>query len=36
MLRVDQFWIANTLYMAFILSAITESVVRIVAYRRGF
>ncbi|WP_110241820.1 hypothetical protein [Nocardioides gilvus] len=36
MLRVDQFWIANTLYLAFVLSAVTESLVRIVAYRRGF
>jgi hypothetical protein len=36
MMRVDQFWITNALHLAFILSAITESFVRIVAYRRGF
>lgn len=33
--RVDPFWIANALYLAFILSAITFSAVKIVAYRRG-
>jgi hypothetical protein len=35
MARVDQFWIANALYLAFILSAITFSLVRIASYRRG-
>ncbi len=34
-LRVDQFWIANSLYLAFALSAVTQSAVKIVAYRRG-
>jgi hypothetical protein len=29
------FWIANTLYLAFILAAIAGSVAKIVAYRRG-
>ncbi|MBB2913004.1 hypothetical protein FHS43_004299 [Streptosporangium becharense] len=36
MARVDQFWIANVLYLAFVLSAILGSVAKIVAYRRGF
>ena len=29
------FWIANTLYLAFILSAVAGSAAKIVAYRRG-
>ncbi|MFC7722758.1 hypothetical protein [Nonomuraea recticatena] len=29
------FWIAHTLYLAFVLSALTSSIVKIVAYRRG-
>lgn len=29
------FWIANTLYLAFVLSALSSSIVKIVAYRRG-
>jgi len=31
----DYFWIANAIYLAFVLSALTASVVKIVAYRRG-
>jgi hypothetical protein len=30
------FWIANALYLAFILDALVSSIVKIVAYRRGF
>jgi hypothetical protein len=33
--EVDYFWIASTLYLAFILSAVAGSVAKIVAYRRG-
>ncbi|WP_308249687.1 hypothetical protein [Sphaerisporangium fuscum] len=36
MARVDQFWIANVLYLAFFLSAVLGSAAKIVAYRRGF
>jgi hypothetical protein len=36
MAKIDQFWIANTLYLAFVLAALASSVVKIVAYRRGF
>ncbi|MER7505235.1 hypothetical protein AB0L05_17455 [Nonomuraea pusilla] len=36
MAGVDQFWIANVLYLAFVLSAVTGSIAKIVAYRRGF
>lgn len=35
MAEVDHFWIANAIYLAFVLSALTASVVKIVAYRRG-
>jgi hypothetical protein len=34
--EVDHFWIANTIYLAFILSATAGSIIKIVAYRRGF
>jgi hypothetical protein len=36
MAEADHFWIANALYLAFALSAVTESVSKIFAYRRGF
>ena len=36
MAKVDYFWIANAIYLAFVLSAILGSVAKIVAYRRGF
>lgn len=35
LVEVDHFWIANTIYLAFIMSAVSGSVVKIVAYRRG-
>ena len=36
MAEVDHFWIANVIYLTFVLSAILGSVAKIVAYRRGF
>lgn len=36
MVEAEHFWIANTLYLAFVLAAFTSSIVKIVAYRRGF
>lgn len=36
MAEVDHFWIANTVYLAFVLSALLGSTAKIVAYRRGF
>lgn len=36
MAELDHFWIANTIYLAFVLSAILGSVAKIVAYRWGF
>jgi hypothetical protein len=32
----DTFWIANVLYLGFVLSAVVGSVAKLVAYRRGF
>ncbi|MEV7009694.1 hypothetical protein [Streptosporangium sp. NPDC051022] len=36
MMEAEHFWIANALYLAFVLSSIASSIVKIVAYRRGF
>lgn len=36
MAEVDHFWIANTVYLAFVLSALLGSTAKIVAFRRGF
>lgn len=36
MVKADQFWIANSLYLAFVLAAVTSAIMKIVAYRRGF
>jgi hypothetical protein len=35
MAEVDHFWIANTLYLGFVLSAVLGSTLKIIAYRRG-
>ncbi|WP_344213590.1 hypothetical protein [Kribbella sancticallisti] len=32
----DYFWIANAVYLAFVLSAVLGSVAKLFAYRRGF
>jgi len=32
----DRFWIANVIYLCFILSAILGSVTKIIAYRTSF
>ena len=36
MLEVGYFWIANAVYLCFVLSAILSSVTKLVAYRRDF
>lgn len=36
MLRVDYFWIANTIYFAFVGTALITSVVKLRSYRTGF
>ena len=35
MLEAEWFWIANVIYLCFVLSALLESITRLVAYRRG-
>ncbi|MCX6433390.1 MAG: hypothetical protein NTX29_11570 [Actinobacteria bacterium] len=36
MLELEYFWIANVIYVCFVLSAILGTVAKLVAYRRGF
>jgi MFS family permease len=36
MLKLDHFWIANVICGAFVLSALTSSLARLIAYRTGF
>lgn len=36
MFETDYFWIANALYLSFVVAAVVSSAVKIVAYRRGF
>jgi hypothetical protein len=33
---VAHFWIANALYLTFVMDALISSIVKIIAYRRGF
>ena len=33
--ELDYFWIANAMYLAFVVSAVVGAVVKLVAYRRG-
>ena len=35
MLEAPYFWIANVIYLAFVLSAVLGSIARVIAYRRG-
>ncbi len=35
LMEIDHFWIANTIYLAFVLGAASGSIAKIVAYRRG-
>ena len=36
MVEADWFWIANAMYLAFVIQAIVGAVIKLVAYRRGF
>ena len=36
MAEIEQFWIANSLYAAFLVTALIVSAIKLVAYRRGF
>ena len=33
--KLDHFWIANAIYLAFVLGALVSTTVKLVAYRRG-
>jgi len=34
--EADYFWIANAMYLVFVLQAIVGAIIKLVAYRRGF
>jgi hypothetical protein len=34
--EADHFWIANAMYLVFALAALTGTVIKLIAYRRGF
>ncbi|WP_327280509.1 MULTISPECIES: hypothetical protein [unclassified Streptomyces] len=36
MVEADPFWIANAIYLAFVLSSVLSSVVKVISYRFGF
>jgi len=36
MAELNHFWIANVIYLAFVLSTLLGSAAKVVAYRRGF
>jgi hypothetical protein len=36
MAEAAHFWIANSLYLAFVLAALASAIVKVVSYRRGF
>ncbi len=35
LLKMDYFWIANVIYLGFVLWAVAGSAIKLVAYRRG-
>ena len=35
LIEAEHFWIANTIYLVFVLSALCGTIVKLVAYRRG-
>lgn len=35
MLEADSFWIANVIYLGFVLSAVLASITKVIGYRRG-
>lgn len=36
LLEAEHFWIANAMYLVFVLQAVVGAVIKLVAYRRGF
>lgn len=35
-LEADHFWIANAIYLVFVVQAVAGTVIKLIAYRRGF
>ncbi len=36
LLKADHFWIANAIYLVFVVQAVVGTIIKLVAYRRGF
>lgn len=36
LLEADHFWIANAIYLVFVVQAVAGTVIKLIAYRRGF
>jgi cytochrome c biogenesis protein CcdA len=36
LIEADHFWIANAIYLVFVVQAVAGTVIKLVAYRRGF
>ena len=36
LVEADHFWIANAIYLVFVAQAMVGSVIKLIAYRRGF
>ena len=36
LIEADHFWIANAIYLVFVVQAVVGAVIKLVAYRRGF
>jgi hypothetical protein len=36
LLEADHFWIANAIYLVFVVQAVVGTIIKLVAYRRGF
>lgn len=36
LIEADHFWIANAMYLVFVVQAVVGAVIKLVAYRRGF
>ena len=36
LVEADHFWIANAIYLVFVVQAVTGTVIKLLAYRRGF
>jgi uncharacterized membrane protein YeaQ/YmgE (transglycosylase-associated protein family) len=36
LIEADHFWIANAIYLVFVVQAVVGAVIKLIAYRRGF